>query len=735
MNNWKMKSFIISVVSVQILLLISRVFLSDSLVFIFTQIIGFFSLFLIPGFIVLRILRLHDLDMIETILIAIGISLIFNMTVGLIANSIYSLANVPDPFTPMMLSATFFIAIITLSILAYWRDKNFETPQPVLSMVDSTGRKKISFALLCLLPVFSVISAYFLNSFNSNIAMLLLVFFISLAPILVAFKVLTEDLYGIAIFMIAISLVLHQSLISNNIWGFDIQGEYYFANLVTTSGHWLSALPYNYNSVLSVVIIPPIFVSITGLSLTWVFKVVYPLLFSLVPVGLFLVFKKQTNNQIAFYSCFFFMTQYIFFSEMLQLARQEIASIFLVLLILLMVDLKMNARKNAILSIIIGFALILSHYSLAFILIGCLILALFIQHASNTSSVQKLAGSVFSKLKMSNNKDRGLDSSIHIFSRAAFAIILFIFAIFWYSFVTDSTVFSVLVRICGTIVQSVFTQFLNPSTAQGLALITTATVSPLHELNKYLQLFSQLLIVIGVIAVLFHFTNAKFSKQFKLFSVVSLIVCFAGVSIPHFASSLNASRLYFITLFFLAPFCAIGLTTIFSIIPKLIRAKFPSIVKHISDVDMANFASKLFSLFLMVLLLFSSGFVYEILHDNPTAISLSNSVDYPRFNNQEVAGAMWLVDNTKSMIDPRLYADFYGEQLLYRFAPTNVYAFWGNSANISGSIFFRSLNVNGLVIKSNESPFIYENLQNSILYASILNKNKIYDNGGSQIYR
>ena len=97
-----------------------------------------------------------------------------------------------------------------------------------------------------------------------------------------------------------------------------------------------------YNGMLSVVALAPIYSLISSLDLVWVFKLVYPVIFALVPVGLYQIFRRQLNDKVAFLSCFFFMSFAPFYVQMTTLARQEVAELFFVLLILLLVSKEMN---------------------------------------------------------------------------------------------------------------------------------------------------------------------------------------------------------------------------------------------------------------------------------------------------------------------------------------------------------------------------------------------------------
>ena len=62
------------------------------------------------------------------------------------------------------------------------------------------------------------------------------------------------------------------------------------------------------------------------LSLTWVFKLLYPLIFSLIAVALYQVYRHQVGDRIAFCLCHVcILLQY--YNGMIFLARQMIASI------------------------------------------------------------------------------------------------------------------------------------------------------------------------------------------------------------------------------------------------------------------------------------------------------------------------------------------------------------------------------------------------------------------------
>jgi len=99
--------------------------------------------------------------------------------------------------------------------------------------------------------------------------------------------------------------------------------------------------------MLSIVALGAYLLSISNLSLIWVFKLVYSFIFAVVPVALYQVFRRQLNDKVAFLSCFFFVSFAGFYSKCLNLGRrQEVAEFFCVLLILVLVSNEMNPSDS-----------------------------------------------------------------------------------------------------------------------------------------------------------------------------------------------------------------------------------------------------------------------------------------------------------------------------------------------------------------------------------------------------
>ena len=246
------------------------------------------------------------------------------MLIGFFVNIIFQLIRIPNPISLLPLIIIFSIFVIGLSYLCYLRDYNVSNP----NFIDSKDLLSPYVLFLMLIPFLAIIGTYIMNLYGINIVLLFLIILICIILLLVAYNKIPKKYYPFTIFIIAISLLFHTSLISNYVTGWDIQKEYYLADIVIKNAFWNLNIPSEVNAMLSITILAPILSIITKTDLDLIFKAVYPLLFSLVPLGLYIIFKIQTNEKIAFLSTFFFISFNVFYTEMLSLGRQEIGEFF-----------------------------------------------------------------------------------------------------------------------------------------------------------------------------------------------------------------------------------------------------------------------------------------------------------------------------------------------------------------------------------------------------------------------
>ena len=330
MNDWDIKSFFLVILILQILFL--GFFLLSTLginIPIIKGIVATIDLIFVPGILFLRTIRMHKLGSLRSFLFAVGSSLSLIMGMGFLLN--VSLINFTAPLTSVNIIMTLFTLVILLSITSYIVDKDYSNP----SFIETQDFNSSSIYFSILLVPLVIIGTYCLNYFSLNYLLEIYILLIPVLVLAVVFDKITPKFYPFIILMISISLLFHTSLISNYIWGWDIMREYSLANLINTQSFWNYNTPITYNAMLSTAILPTLFSKTTGLSIVWVYKIIFPLIFSVVPVGVYEISSKLTDKKIGFLSSFFFMSFYVFFIEMFQLPRQQIAELFLVLTLIL----------------------------------------------------------------------------------------------------------------------------------------------------------------------------------------------------------------------------------------------------------------------------------------------------------------------------------------------------------------------------------------------------------------
>lgn len=363
MNDWNIKPFLWLIFLLQFFLLILILLESiDIQIPILRELISFIILFFIPGVLILRILRLHDLGNTRTVFYSVGLSIVSLMLIGLFMNSIYPLMGISKPFSLFNLFITVNLFLFSLCIISYLRDKDYSSPE-ILQLQEILSPL---FLVLCLIPFLSIFGTYMLNVYGNNTLQMILLLILAIFP-LITLKWIPKKLYPLVIFVLALSLLLHTTLISPYIWGSDINIELIMANYVIKTGVWYAELNIPYNAMLSVVLLAPIYSVISDLSLTWCFKIVYSVLFSLVPVILFEVYNKLSNEKIALLACIFFINLNAFFTVLPAVARQEIASIFLALILIMVLEEKISGYYKSILLLLFGFGLVVSHYGMAYV--------------------------------------------------------------------------------------------------------------------------------------------------------------------------------------------------------------------------------------------------------------------------------------------------------------------------------------------------------------------------------
>ncbi len=783
MNNWDFGKFVQAILIIQIILLglIALDYINIHIP-ILRELTTFIYLFIIPGVIILRILRIHKTDGIETLLYSVGLSIASVFLVGLVVNSVCPAFNI-NPFSIVTLVSAMTIYVVILTTISYLRDKDFRKPD-LISTVHNMDLFSPKFIFLCLIPLLAIIGTYLMNYYDNNLLQMFLLIIIMISPLIVL-KWIPSKFHPFAIWAIALGLLFHTTLISNWIWGADSSTEYFFAKIVLQNHIWNPSYASNVNSMLSIVMLAPIYSVISSMNLEWGFKIVYPVLFSLVPLALFRVYKDISEDKIAFLACFFFISINAFFTTLVATNRQEIAEIFLVLLIMLMVTERIKGYSKTVLLIIFGSSLIVSHYGLAYIIILLFILALILKIFNRFSPVK------FQELK---TKDYMVLNNVY-------PLFLTVATLAWFLYISSSSSLTSVVIILQTILNSI-TDVLNPSTSQGVLLITK-TMAIFLSLERYLFIISILFIAIGILGLWKSFdvnkiklgigefynskanpefrvktalnppkslkrlsltrdmaifksisgylmvitvdfsTRIKINPEFRLFSMASIIILFFGVVLPYFASALSADRLFHITSFFLSIFFVTGFMISLEVFNKYV-GKLPKLRLLRFDKKRSLY---LIAIFLLVFSMFNTAFIYQAFDQQKLGrFALDNTVDYPRMNDQELAAVTWLENERAPQL--KIYADInkaimimgiiYDNPQYYYLKQTNYIREMYKTDVTYKNIFKNSYIFIGTYNINQQSFFVYgDNGAPTYIDDPNFNgvENKIFDDGGAWILK
>lgn len=671
------------------------------------QVVAFVYFTFVPGFAIVKLLKLDKLDGVETVLFSVGLSIAFLMVIGLVVNDIGSLFGLSQPLSLNPLLITLSVATLILGIATYLRNNDLKPQGGEISGFSPTG------LLFVFLPILSIVGAMWVNVHRENLILLFTIAAIAIVFVIsaVSKKLIPPKLYPIVVFMIALSLLYHSSIISDYIvsFGSDVHIENFAFQTTVNNAYWSlpSSLAWatgfsRVNAMLSVTIFPTIYTSMLGIDSTLMFKLIYPFIFAFVPVALYQLWQMYVSKRYAFIAAFFFMAQATFYTEMFGLNRQMIAELFFVLLLLVVLTKKISPPARITLFLIFSFALVTSHYAIAEIFL------FFISFAFIALIILK---------RPSRNITLGMI--------AIFSVIMFT----WYIYTSGSSVFRSFIEFGDYVYQQLGDLFnleaRERTILRGLGLEAAPTVW--NAISRAFAYATQLLIVIGFLGLLSKRTKIHFESDYFIFGSAAMGLLGALIVVPGLANTLNMTRFYHILLFFLASFCVLGIVTL---------------LKMSSDREKELLVAVMSIIVLVPYFLFQIGFVYEFTGTDSYSLPLSLHRTsalrlyghHGYISDQDVISAQWL----RAHVNYRhvaIYADVASRgDILISYAMlfpgySNLISNITQSRDI-GMIYLNKLNVvEGLVLGG---TFVW----NTTEFIPLLDDmSKVYSNGASEVYK
>jgi uncharacterized membrane protein len=199
-----------------------------------------------------------------------------------------------------------------------------------------------------------------------------------------------DGITSVAIYLFALALLLMNSLRGWYVTGHDVQTEYRVFQLTEAHGHWsISAFRSAYNACLSITILPTEIAHVVNVDGPYVYKAFFQLLFAVCPMLVYAISRRTWSSYISILAAVFFAGFPTFFNDMPSLNRQEIAFLFVCVGILSLTDSSWSPRRRRIGLFAAAVGVELSHYSTMYVFLGMLVAAwmygLIAQRASSRS--------------------------------------------------------------------------------------------------------------------------------------------------------------------------------------------------------------------------------------------------------------------------------------------------------------------------------------------------------------
>ncbi len=318
---------------------------------------------LVPGAVALRALALAPRGAAALLIFCVGASLATLLAAALTVNTIGPAHGIAAPLATRPVAVALDGAVLLLAAVALCRRAANPLPVP---------RRVAPSSALLLVPLAVAGGTQLLESRGSS-ALVLAGLVAAGATLLWATAAARAGHEGnvlVAVYCVALALMWSFSLRSRGLYGFDIQQE--FASFRTTGEtlHWAPLANDPFSAMLSITALPTVLWQVTGLDPLAVFKVLFPALFALYPVAIYVLSRRWIRPTVALLTtCLLFLTGSVA-SQLPALARQEIGLLLFVTALLAAFDRSLPRRGAQLLVLLLGSGMVVSHYSTTYIALG-----------------------------------------------------------------------------------------------------------------------------------------------------------------------------------------------------------------------------------------------------------------------------------------------------------------------------------------------------------------------------
>lgn len=450
--------------------------------------LGFASLLIIPGF--LTVLGLgggeHKLPFWHRFGQVIAWSILEIMVFILLCNTLLPHLHLARPLDrrPLVIELSFLCT--GLAAWSYYRLKGSSFGLSLRHIFKSKLDALFVVASMLFVPS-SIMGAISLNNGSTgNFTVAMLIGMAGYMSLLFGFrKRLHDNTFATAIYMMGLSLLLMTSLRSWYTTGHDVQREYRVFRLSQASGLWnIKSFRDPFNACLSITILPTVLANLLHIPDPYVYKVYFQLIFAVVPVLVYLLMRRYLSRGKSYLSAIYFIAFPTFFTDMSMLNRQEIAFLFLALMLLVIFDTRIALKRRRGLFLAFALGMVLSHYSTTYSVIFILVLLLITRPIFNLLAPRLANIKLFKDtgIRLPNSTTKKMRPNITI----VMVLLIIASGLLWNSVLTNTST-------AGNVVRTTFDSLTHGrnensrSSDVSYSLLASAQSSPQQQLQDYLR--------------------------------------------------------------------------------------------------------------------------------------------------------------------------------------------------------------------------------------------------------
>lgn len=684
---------------------------------VIVKILTFFFIIFIPGFFFLNIIGKNNFEPAEKIILSLGLSIIFLISVGFLLNSLYLIGLLSKPLATSKIVFLISLFIVLLVIQNFknipYSIKKIWGKKPINFLKQIKNKPIVLFSTILIL--LSILSAFIFNEFGINSLSLYLSFLIIAIFFIPACFKLPEKIFPLLIFSLSLSLLYSSSLQTDYILGWDIHGEYHVFEKTLGEEVWNPSIfseeisrkdyrTFSYYSMLSITVFPVILSKILAIDGNIIFKYIYPFIFSFVPVGLYLLYNKLFKiPEVAFLSVLPFITEDTYLFTFTSLARQEIAFLLLIIFLLFYFNEKIGILSKKFFLTLLFFFMVVSHYSTSYILLFYLILT--------------YTAIYFLKFKfLKSNIITEIIITEIITKKMLFFLILIVGGWYFYT--------HFLYLLTEEFIRNTFRSFLESQTNPTMEKLEGKGVTGFRWIGHFSGIFIRMLPIIGAFEIIRNFKKYKIKPDFLIMAVISLFLFSLLLITPYLTRGYNLGRIYLQILIFIAPLMYIG---------TLLMVGYPLKLLGINKHRLQKATYVAFVFLIVIHFSYESGLYDYFMNTKQQKFAYSregNLYDMLYPHPDEVEAASWLKGKNPSLV----YSDKYSFSFkLYSYAgllASHNQIFEKNYKFIPGSyIYLRRTNLASNFVTSRD-----ENIRDHLLLDHINSQNKVLDTGPTEIF-